>query len=966
MIIKSKRKLLAATSSLALLFAGVGSVLLFARADTVNTAVSPDSLWESVKYSSVGMGDVPEYWYNDLAYGLESNLLARRGVKIDNYGANAKVVYKNTIDVSSLTRDDVFVQIVPLSENRGSADFKEINIRMTDAEDPTNYVTINMHQSIWWQTTTFYQVGTSEIENGGLRWGFYREEGDEWDSVVEGGLSGTETINGAFIGYYCQDADGTVIEDMGTACPFTLSYDYKEKIFYCYVPTTDESTGTTGLTRKTIRDLDDPLQVGYGNEWGGFTSGRVNVQIEVSDFTASQASYIITQFNGVNFGDEYVSDSEKPSMTTQADEDPSILTAVVGKEYPLFDAVADDSVYGSINDIKKYLVEPQSEEPVLIQGDSFTPTVTGNHKLIYSAIDGAGNENRKEYVLSVVMVADPIKITTLQSVADTVKVGEVVTIPEISVTGGVGKIEKSVRIYRLNGNDDTSENVSSFTPTLAGTYVIEYGVTDYLGITAKKTYYFNAERSKSPICEFPYVPNVMVSGKTVKLSEMSSLDYSANGAGAGAVVNIYASRQTGVKGEKIDYLYTPELAANETEATFYITYETYCKGYENEASTKVYPVKVIKVTQLYDLFDRSDIDVTPNEEYLDFSTQAEGANMRYVNPLAAKNFEILFDIPVTENNFNTLKLKFTDSLNPSQYITVDIVRNNGAKRCFVYVNGELCEMSGAFNGESNSPFHITFKTLTNQLIDHEGRIITTLKRYADGSEYTGFDSGRVYVDFEFKGVTGKSTVRLEKLGNQAMYAEYDYNGNLIDVSDYTSPIITVSDTIIAKATKYTRVHIPSAQAFDAIDPHVKCYVTITLNGKKVIDRVAAEDGFDFYVNEYGKYVISYQAEDSSYNDVRQFFTLNVRDDEAPTLTVLGDIAGNISIGGKIVLPSAVALDRQGNTTLRVFVITPTGKMINVDGKTEYKPERRGVYTVRYYAYDETYNSTMVDYTVKVN
>lgn len=962
MITKSKRKLLAIASSLIVLLAGLGSVLLFAHADTVNNNVRADDLWETVKYSSIGKGEVPEYCY-DLPDGAVSNLLADSGLKVENYGANATVAYKNTIDVSSLTKDDVFIQIIPVQENRGTTDFREINMRLIDAENPTNYVTINIHQSSWWKTTTFYQVGTNEIDNGGLRWGFYREEGDEWDSVVEGGLSGTETINGAFIGYHSQLADGEMDCSMGGARPITLSYDFENKSFYCYVPEGNNLT----LTRKTIRDLDDPLQVGYGNEWGGFTSGRVNVQIEVSDFTSSQASYIITQFNGVNYGDEYVCDTEKPFMMTQADEEPSILAAVVGEKYPLFWAIADDCISGSITDIKKYVVQPESEDPVLISEDYFIPTIPGNHKLIYSAIDDAGNENRKEYLLPVVMTADPIEITALQTVPDTVRVGEAISIPEISVTGGIGKTEWSVCVYRLNGNDELAKNVSLFTPLLVGDYVIEYIATDYLGVTAKKAVYFNAVRSNSPICQFPFIQDVMVSDKTVKLPEISSLDYSENGAsGADAVVNIYASRQNGVKGDKIDYLYTPQLAADETEATIYITYETYCKGYESEAITKVYPIKIIKATQLYHLFNGSNISVTPAEDYLDFSTETDGAHMRYVNPLAAKNFEILFDIPATENSFTGLKLTFTDSLNPSQYLTIEIERNDASKRCFVYVNGEKCEMNGSFTGQSNSPFHLIFKTITNQVVDHEGRLINTLKRYADGTEYTGFDSGRFYIDFEYTGVTGKSTVRLEKLGNQTMYAEYDYNGNMIDVSDYIEPIIAISDNIVTKATKYTRVHIPSAQAFDAIDPYVNCYVMISLNGKKIVDRVSIEDGLDFYVNEYGKYVITYLAEDSSGNEVSSFYTLFVRDDEAPTLTVLGDISGNITLGGKIVLPSAVALDRQGNTTLRVFVITPTGKMINVDGKTEYKPDKRGVYTIRYYAYDETYNSVMIDCLVNVN
>ena len=159
--------------------------------------------------------------------------------------------------------------------------------------------------------------------------------------------------------------------------------------------------------------------------------------------------------------------------------------------------------------------------------------------------------------------------------------------------------------------------------------------------------------------------------------------------------------------------------------------------------------------------------------------------------------------------------------------------------------------------------------------------------------------------------------------------------------------------------------IPSAQAYDAIDPYVACSVTILRDGQKIVDSVSAAEGFDFFVNEYGTYVIVYRAQDSSGNEVTRRFRLAVRDDEAPSLTVLSSVDKKVTLGKTISIPSAVALDRQGEAKVRVYIVTPTGKMICLDGQTEYKPSVKGVYTLRYYAYDEAYNSTMQDYVVTV-
>lgn len=922
------------------------------RADSAYEGVRAEDLWENIKFSSVEKADIPA-WYYDLPANVESNLLAGSGVKVVNYGANATVAYKNTIDVSSLTKDDTFIQIAITPEMRGNPDFKELTIRLIDAEDPTNYVEINIHHSQWWKATTFYQVGTGEIESAGLKWGYYKEG----ESEPNGGLGGTEILMGAFTGYQSCNSNGSYNLDAGATRPITISYDYEEKAFYLY-------NGTTTINRYMILDLDDPHQVGYGNEWNGFSTGRVNVQIEVSSFTASEASYIITQFNGVNYGDEYVTDNVRPSMITQADKE-ELLCAVIGKEYPLFWATADDCIDGVITDIKKYVVLPGTEEKVLITTDSFVPKVAGNYTLIYSAKDAAGNESVKRYNLTAVISADPLKFNVSGTVPESVKVGETVAIPEVSVSGGVGNKEINVSVYRFNGNDKMSENVTSYLPILAGTYIIEYSAKDYLGTEAKITYFFEATRPTTPICEFPFVTDVMASGKTVKLPSVVSKDFSYGGSiGAAAVVNIYASYENGVKGEKIDYIFTPQLSDSETEKTLYLTYETYCIGHEQDAVSKTYEIKVVKAEQIFDLFDRDNIDVVHNNNYLDFTTEIDGADMRYIVPLASKNFEVLFGIPTDQNNFTTLRLTFTDSVNLSQKLVVDIVRNDGSKRCYVYINGEMFEMNGAFNGESNSPFHIVFETSSAKLLDHEGRVITVLKHYSDGSDYTGFDSGRFYVDFEFKGVYGKSTVRLEKLGNQAMFAEYDNDGNLVEAGDYIEPIIVISDYLAMKVEKYSRITIPSAQAFDAMDPYVECYVTVMLNGKKILNRVSAEDDLDILINDYGSYIVLYQAEDSSGNEVSQRFRFTVRDKDAPTLTLLGTAEEKIAVGEKITVPQAIALDRNGDATVRIYIITPTGKMIYLDGNTEYKAESKGTYTIRYSAYDETCNYTVLDFTVE--
>lgn len=936
----------------------LGSTLLFATAeDGTSFKVRPEALWETVKFSDIGKADIPD-WYNDLPAGAENTLLAQSGVNVENFGASAAIRYKNVIDVSDLSKEDIFIQLAITPETRGSEDFKQLYIHMIDADNPENYVEIEIHHSQWWKATTFYQVGTNSIANAGLRWGYYAEG----ESEPCGELMGFESLMGAFTGW--ESYDGTnFITERGATRAITLRYDNAEKAFYCDVPANNNMSVNTQM----ILDLDDPRQVGVGNEWAGFASDRIKVEISTSNYASSKASYIITEFNGVNYGAEYVEDTTPPALKTQADSDASLLTAVVGREYPLFAATADDCVDGAILNIKRYIVLPRSSERIPIEGNTYTPTVPGEHELIYSVSDSSGNKSEKKYPLSVVMVPEPLVLNLKTEIPERVKVGETIAIPEVAVSGGVGPKDVSVCSSRLADGNIKAENVKSFRPELSGTYAVEYKATDYLGSVQTVTYFIDAVRSASPICSFPVLPNMLLANKTVELPVLNSSDYSAgNVQGSKAVVNLYASFEKNKKGEKIDYLYTPKLSESETKKTLYITYETYCNGHQADALSRVYEIEVVKAEQLYDFFDKKNISATPNSSYIDFTTETDGATMRYVNPLPAKNFEVLFDIPIEENNFRKISLTFTDCLNPEQQLLVDIVRNDGNKRCFAYVNGEKFEMSGGFSGESNVPFHITFKTSEGKLIDHDNRTIATLSRYANGDEYTGFDSGRFYVDFTFGEVTGKSTIRLQRLSNQAMFADYDYDGNIIEVSDYIEPIIVTEYDIVTDADRHDRVFVSPARAYDAFDPYVECYVTVSRDGKKIISDVRAENGLEFFVDEYGTYLIVYNAEDSSGNTVTRRFRIVVRDKDAPALTVLGDVATEKSQGDILKIPDAVAQDLNGKATLRIFMISPTGAMTEISQIKEYQLQNEGRYTLLYYAYDEVYNVSMKEFFIEVH
>ena len=911
--------------------------------------VSPSSLWESVKFASVAETEtMPSYLY-DLPEGATSDLLADGGVKVNVLGAGATVRYKNIVNVSSLTKDDVFMQIAIDPLTRGTADFKQLYIKLIDADDEDNYVTIDVHHSQWsdaqWPIT-FYQVGTKDIASAGLAWGFYLEGVSEPKS----GGAGANCYTGSFV--------GNAVRYKGGARPITLRYDNKEKAFYF-----DEPDNTNNMTvhRMTILDLDDPIQVGAGNEWKGFARGRVRVEITATDMAGSSGAYVVTSFMGNTYGGD-VTDVKKPVVFTEADTDPKILTAVKGEEYPLFAGLSDDEFDGTVTELDRYIVYSGTTERVKLEGNSFVPTAAGVHTLIYERADNAGNIASSRYELNVLMSAPEMTVSTSSAIPVIVNAGETIELPEAIVTGGSGTPAVTTTVKRVADNAVVCENEKSFVPALSGSYEIVYTATDYLKKTHTVSFFVDVIRSSSPIAYFPTLPEMMIAGKKIELPAMKSYDYYSSPAHpVNAIVNIYVSETAGVKGEKIDRLYTP--AAGSGERTVYFTYETYCAGNESDALTRVYPVVVRDATFLTDYFVKRGVTASGDDGSVGFTATADGAGMKFVHALPAKNFETMFSINSAKNAFTSFTVTFTDSVNPAEKLTLSVERNDGSQRAKVRHRGVGYEMYGSFGNEYTDPFLIRFDTAAGKLYDQGGRSIMPLTAYDDGSEYKGFTSGKFYVAFEFGGVYGESEIVLNKLGNQAMYVNRE-GGEAVAFEDYSKPVLSLEREMVSSAKKYDRIELPACSASDAIDPYIECYVTVSLNGKRIVNAVRAErKDMSFVANSYGTYIVTYEAIDYSGNPITRRFRVSVLDDEPPTITVAAPVS-EVKVGGELAINKAVALDRNSEPTLHVFLISPTGAIENVTNVNSVKLTKKGTYTLRYYAYDADRNASIADFEVE--
>ncbi len=919
---------------------------------TSPTSTNMADLWVNEKFCTITSGEtLPEY--------ANASLLPDKAVKVVATGHDATVSFANVVNLEGLTKNDPFLNIfiAPETQSKTSQDFSKLKVRITDVEDEGNYMEISVHRSTGTHSI-YFQAGTQDVEMAGRRSGAM-SSGDGDRGLQISGFAPFEGLG-----------TNAVSENVSPIC---IRYDYEEKAVYPL-----KADGIT-LNGVSVRDLDSMEDMGAGFEWKGFTSGRVKISISALNFNNATGTYYITNFLDMNMSQNKVFDTTAPNLLTVADTSPEILTGVVGRNYPLFDAVADDMVCGSL-DIKKEIVTPSGASQV-IEGDYYLPTVAGEHQLIYSAVDASGNKTQKAYILNVLSVYPEITLDLVNSLVSTAYVGEKIYLPDATTSGGVYEVDVQVEV--ISEKDGVSQTIEkgSFTPLTAGTYLVRYTATDFLGGSAVLTEKITVSRGEQPVCTFPILPTVFINGKTIALPTMTAWDYINDPSyRQNAVVEVYESK-TAVSesnyGTKITDLssYTPRLSDGKTTETVYITYITYCKGYEAQKAVKTYSVKLVELKQMYDLFDVNGITPTLTDSYIQFSAEEDGATMTYGMPISARQSEIVFDIKKGTNNFNVLRLTFTDSENSNQQVQMDITKTLGNAKSFVYVHGERFIMNGSFDETAASvsqpaeSFKIKLAEDMGSATDAQNVKICNFSTYLDGSAFEGFDSGKIYVKFEFLGVSGESSINLKSFGVNQPVRGLKSGEEFVDFIDTGKPYIYISGSLSQVAELYESVYVPSAYAYDVIDMNVGCFVQVvkstTTATTVFVDSLEAENGVSFIPDDYGIYTVTFTAKDAKGNTSTRALYVYVEDNVEPSLIIDGSYAETYSKGSKVVICEASAKDLQGEAFVSVFVIDTMNKATCVQIGDEISFEEKGRYVIRYCAFDVNYNYTIIDFKIDV-
>lgn len=943
-------------------------------------AVSPSSLWETSGDVTLAENVAADERFSQPGQGLSATFAL----------SNSALRYKNPIDVSKNTKNDELLSFTFLPSDIGVRDYKYLEISLTDSADPDNVVTLRMMR-----TEEFIYDGVSYDE---MRCTLsYPGSASLWRAVTWGAYDASTLDTRPEYGlrvYYSMVGlpHLNVVNDptlQGKQLPFTVRYDWNERALYVC-----NEYGSPYM----VLDMDDPLLTGAGNEWGGFKSKNIYLDITVRNMLSTEGSILLFGVNGNSMAGNAVADEKAPSLEVAADAYTVLPCAQNGKAYPVFAATASDEIDGDLTDeIEVTVTDPDGKTTVC--GESFTPQKSGQYRLRYAVRDGAGNESVAEYSFESRICLDDLSLALSSAIDEdkTWQLGQSVPVPAAQASGGTeAGLTLERQVTHLASGKEFAIGENAFVPDVAGVYRIRYTVSDYIGSEKVFDHFIVTERGKTPVTAFAEEGEFLkafIGGKRTKLPVFASDDYVTQ---PGIVRD--ASWQ-------ISYKYKDEAEFTPLEGAFFtpdaskesvsIRYEYWCgdeKTDDNSVERTYADIPVRDAEQIGDYFVTENAAITYSSSNLEFSAADTGKDVKaeFVNELSVDPFRLVFSIAqheevpaeegedgyldTSENGFESLTVRLTDAADPTVSLTFQIVKNDPAvadSKCDLYFGGTRYEVSGTFwyNPQWPNSFDISYDNGTRVLKDNATGVRILTAQYDDaGRAFAGF-SGSVRMQISLDGVNGASSVFVSYVNNQRINGRNVQNGVPGQpFRDNAAPYI-IYDFDVSREGDINTIHaLPGAVARDVIDPYVSVSLKVTSPSGKVLFDGDAAEGTTFRVEEYGLYTATYTAVDASGNEASNRVFIEVVDKEPPQLLLGGSIPETSSVGKSFAVPSASAYDdltAQEDMVVWCFVTDPLLHMHAVQAGDKFVFEHAGTYTVTYSVTDAAGNTSIALYTISV-
>ena len=939
----TKRKSIIAIISALLLIVAVGAACMLslgakrASALTANDLLSGSSV--TIQQNAALPGYMEKIWWNGKEY--DSSELTAVRIETDGSATSATVNYGRVIDLSDCDENSrIFDFIIAPASGREfngdvasvtteDYDFRMLQVTLTDIYDESNYITFDFERR-----QDFYYYSSIRVSAPGMTSG--------------GWVESSQAMR--------QSPFGTPLTSSFTGCPANANGQYAViSTFFDYAERAVYAQPYGSLEKTTVRDLDseEHLLPGESTLWNGFTTGEVRLSFSFQTInpSAKAAIYLFT-LNGQDLTGEEIVDTTAPVVKT-ADENlaDGVPEGEVSRPYKIFNATAYDALDGKLDasQIAVNVLRPDGETSAPIDSDGyFTPDEAGIYTIVWSISDSSRNPG--EYRLPVTVrgkLAD-LQITVENNdLQETYSVGETVNIPQnLTIRGGSGAYKTSISVIDGASGETLPLTGGTIVFTRQGYYIVSYRAEDYIGNVTMQKYFILAEGRSQPYVEEPSMPTAVLAGKQFVFPEFSAIDYNSY---AGKPVSANKFYEVTADDWKTTSVYKEGDAFTPSAGTYRyrVCAENIAdpsQSYTGEEGSFTAAEAESIGAYLYDPAGNVQADYTASADYPRYIAK-EDVTLEFLNRLSAESFYLTFNVPSELSGYGMIELLVRDYANASQSVTIGISR--GDSQCGVYLNGErVLSLNSPFTGTT---FEVYF---SNGYAYINATLLGEL-----GEDM--FSSGLVYLSVSVKEVSGTAGFELRRINNQTYLGLFDEGENF----DLTAPVVVPSEDI--ELIKYVgdSIVIPSAKAYDVLDPVSTISLRVMRNDEQIYQQNDAE-GTVIFAELPGEYMIVYTASDSSGNTASATYTVKVINRAAPSINVQGNLPAQTSAGSTVKIPQATASDFAGNA-LEVFVYVIDADNYMQQAADSFVAEKAGTYVVRYYCYDAYGCYTIRDYAVTV-
>ena len=713
-----------------------------------------------------------------------------------------------------------------------------------------------------------------------------------------------------------------------------------------------------------IATFSDETKFTPGFVWNGFTSGKVYLRIDF--VSCSGGGVFVKSVNGQDLGDVDFTTATDNNAVCVATDYEVLPEGVKGQAYPI-PAIAENKVVEgySVKTALYYGNGGSVDKSSLLSGNAFTPDAAGTYKLVYRTVDSFGKVVKKEYEIQVNEQKTPIVISG-DFDNQTVDIMGYYKIPEFTVDGGHGHLNTTCSVKL--GDKALTATEKGYLVDGKGTLNVSVQATDYLGNVQTKDYTV-AINDDVQIFSHNRLPELVFAGDKIDFG-VSAINYKT---GNDMSVSVY------VNSAKASDDYVVPTGVEKLNVLF-IAKDGGTTKVSDQFAIEVKPSPLTSIKDyLQTDFDAEKFVLSSGVVYK-LGASDDAYNFKVPYYLSAYEFALKFGFNSGKAGASEMTIQMQDSENAEETVVLslsaltdstitvkvaadDATYSTGFSTATYRSNCGNSQNAALYAGTTYKAADILFDSLSGSFTDAAGTVIASVKRFANGKDFTGFSSGVIKCSFALSGVSADTEFIVSSICNQSFsYLLHGDDG----MSDSTAPILALQKNFSRYSYIGSTYEIPAMEAYDVLSLGATVMLRIMAPDKTfVVTNYSLAEGYSLNTTQYGSYRVELIATDANGTSGTLSFSVKVDYDQLPQMTVNGTVNETYKVGDTLQLPSYTVVENAAAGEIKVYVMMRNSKGYYEFVSGEYVFESAGEYQLVYRAVDEYYNVTRIVYNITV-